>query len=134
MIERGIGRRGQSGRHPATQVFQALRIEVNGELVEVERGLNAAVGLLKPGGRLAVISFHSLEDRLVKNFIRDAARDCICPPEQPVCTCGRKPELKPVARKAIKASAEEIAVNPRSRSARLRVAARMSESGDSTAG
>lgn len=124
LIERGISRQGRPGRHPATRVFQALRIAVNGELVEVERGLRAAVGLLRPGGRLAVISFHSLEDRLVKNFFRDAARDCVCPPEQPVCTCGSRPQLKPVARKAIQASVDEIASNPRSRSARLRVAAK----------
>lgn len=124
LIENEIGRRGRPGRHPATRVFQALRIAVNGELDEVERGLRAAAGLLRPGGRLAVISFHSLEDRLVKNFFRDAARACVCPPEQPVCTCGARPELKLVTRKAIQATADEIAANPRSRSARLRVAAK----------
>ncbi len=124
LIEREIGRRGRPGRHPATRVFQALRIAVNGELDEVERGLTAAVGLLKPGGRLAVISFHSLEDRLVKNFFRDAARTCVCPPEQPVCTCGARPELKLVTRKAVQATDNETAANPRSRSARLRVAAK----------
>lgn len=124
LIENEIGRRGRPGRHPATQVFQALRIAVNGELNEVERGLTAATKLLKPGGRLAVISFHSLEDRLVKNFFRDAARACVCPPEQPVCTCGARPELKLVTRKAVQATESEIAANPRSRSARLRVAAK----------
>lgn len=127
LIEREIGRRGRPGRHPATRIFQALRIAVNDELGEVERGLRAAVGLLRPGGRLAVISFHSLEDRLVKQFVRAAARDCVCPPEQPVCTCGARAVLKPVTRKAIQASPEEIAANPRSRSARLRVAARTNE-------
>ncbi len=125
LIEREIGRRGRPGRHPATKVFQALRIAVNRELEEVERGLNGAVGLLRPGGRLAIISFHSLEDRLVKQFFRQASRDCTCPPEQPVCTCGGQAELKLVTRKAVQATAEEIAANPRSRSARLRVAARI---------
>ncbi len=105
-------------------MFQALRIAVNGELDEVERGLRAAVKLLKPGGRLAVISFHSLEDRLVKNFFRDSARACVCPPEQPVCTSGARAALRLVTRKAVQATADEIAANPRSRSARLRVAAR----------
>lgn len=130
LIEREIGRRaprGRSGRHPATQTFQALRIAVNNELGEVERGLEVALGLLKQGGRLAVISFHSLEDRLVKNFFRDAARDCKCPPEQPVCTCGARAAMKQVTRKAVQATAEEIAANPRSRSARLRVAAKIGD-------
>ena len=122
LIERESGHRGKPGRHPATKVFQALRIAVNGELEEIESGLAAALGLLKPGGRVAVISFHSLEDRLVKQFFREAARDCICPPGQPVCTCGAQAKLRLVVRKAIKASAGEIAGNPRSRSARLRVA------------
>lgn len=129
LIEREIGRRGQSGRHPATRVFQALRIAVNRELDEVERGLQAAVGLLKPGGRLAVISFHSLEDRMVKNFFRDAARGCVCPPHQPVCTCGARATLSLVTRKAIQATVEEIAANPRSRSARLRVAMKVGDRG-----
>jgi 16S rRNA (cytosine1402-N4)-methyltransferase len=127
LIEREIGRRGRPGRHPATKVFQALRIAVNEELVEVERGLQAAIGLLRPGGRLAVISFHSLEDRLVKQFFRAAARDCVCPPAQAVCTCGARATVQLVTRKAIQATAEEIAANPRSRSARLRVAARLKE-------
>ena len=118
----GNFRRTPSGRHPATKVFQALRIAVNGELAEIERGLRAAVALLRPGGRLAVISFHSLEDRLVKQFIREASRDCVCPPEQPVCTCGAQPALRRVTRKAVQATEAEIAANPRSRSARLRVA------------
>ncbi len=125
LIAREIGgRHGRPGRHPATKVFQALRIAVNDELGEVERGLRAALGLLRPGGRLAVISFHSLEDRLVKQFFRQASRDCVCPPRQPICTCGARAVLKPVTRKAIQAPPEEIAANPRSRSARLRVAAR----------
>lgn len=111
-------------RHPATKVFQALRIAVNDELGEVERGLIAAVSLLASGGRLAVISFHSLEDRLVKQFFRRLSRNCTCPPEQPICTCGARATLKLVTRKAVQATVEEIAENPRSRSARLRVAAR----------
>jgi 16S rRNA (cytosine1402-N4)-methyltransferase len=128
LIESEIGRRGRSGRHPATQVFQALRIAVNDELGEIERGLEAAVAILRPGGRLAVISFHSLEDRLVKQFFRQKSKDCTCPPEQPICTCGARASLKLVVRKAVKATAEEIAANPRSRSARLRVVAKMNES------
>jgi len=125
LIERQARRSGRPGRHPATKVFQALRIAVNGELEEIERGLRGAVALLRPGGRLAVISFHSLEDRLVKQFLRAGSRECVCPPQQPVCTCGARPALRLVARKAIKATADEIAVNPRSRSARLRVAEKL---------
>jgi 16S rRNA (cytosine1402-N4)-methyltransferase len=117
---------GRHGRiHPATQLFQALRIAVNDELETLEHGLEAAVKLLKPGGRLAVISFHSLEDRLVKNFIRDQSLDCICPPQQPVCTCDAEPTLKAVTRKVVRPSDQEIAENPRSRSAKLRVAERV---------
>jgi 16S rRNA (cytosine1402-N4)-methyltransferase len=128
LIEREIGRRHKPGRHPATKVFQALRIAVNEELEEIDRGLQSAVGLLRPGGCLAVISFHSLEDRLVKQFLRQASRDCVCPPQQPFCTCGAHAVLRPVVRKAIKATDEEIAANPRSRSARLRVAAKVDNS------
>ena len=111
--------------HPATQLFQALRIEVNRELEAVENGLSAAIDLLKPGGRLAVISFHSLEDRFVKRYFRELARDCICPPQQPICTCGHSADIKLISRKAIKASTQETSVNPRSRSARLRVAEKL---------
>jgi 16S rRNA (cytosine1402-N4)-methyltransferase len=118
------GRR-QGRLHPATQVFQALRIAVNEELSMLAQGLAAAVSLLKPGGRLAVISFHSLEDRMVKQFIREQSRDCVCPPTQPVCTCAAQAQLRPVTRKAVQASAEEIERNPRSRSARLRVAEKL---------
>lgn len=122
LIAGELGRRpGRAGhRHPATQVFQALRIAVNDELVEVEKGIAAAVGLLKPGGRLAIISFHSLEDRLVKHSFRDQSRNCVCPPEQPICTCGGNATVKLLTRKATKATEQEIALNPRSRSARLR--------------
>ncbi|MCA9969311.1 MAG: 16S rRNA (cytosine(1402)-N(4))-methyltransferase, partial [Anaerolineales bacterium] len=119
-IAGAAGRRGRI--HPATQVFQALRIVVNDELQIVEAGLDAALALLKPGGRLAVISFHSLEDRLVKQTFRALSQSCVCPPQQPVCTCDAQAVLRLVIRKAVQASAEEVAENPRSRSARLRVA------------
>jgi 16S rRNA (cytosine1402-N4)-methyltransferase len=118
-------RRGRT--HPATQLFQALRIAVNNELEAVEQGVLAAVGLLAMNGRLAVISFHSLEDRFVKQTFRQLSRDCVCPPEQPVCTCGRQPVLRLITRRAVQAKAEETAANPRSRSARLRVAERIGE-------
>jgi 16S rRNA (cytosine1402-N4)-methyltransferase len=119
---RGRPRRGAGRLHPATRLFQALRIAVNDELGALENVLPDAVGLLQPSGRLAVISFHSLEDRLVKNFMRDQSRECVCPPEAPICTCDARPTLRLVSRKAIKPSEDEIAANPRSRSARLRVA------------
>ncbi|MFA6534091.1 MAG: 16S rRNA (cytosine(1402)-N(4))-methyltransferase RsmH [Patescibacteria group bacterium] len=108
--------------HPATKVFQALRIAVNGELDNLMAVLPAALELLTPGGRLAVVSFHSLEDRIVKNFFRTAARDCICPVEAPVCQCHHTPELKILTKRPLTASAEEIQANPRARSAKLRVA------------
>lgn len=111
--------------HPATQVFQALRIAVNQELRALETGLQAAIELLRPGGRVAVISFHSLEDRFVKNLFRDLTRDCICPPRQPICTCDVEPTLQLVTRKAVMAGDAEIEENPRSRSARLRVAQKL---------
>jgi 16S rRNA (cytosine1402-N4)-methyltransferase len=107
--------------HPAKRVFQALRIEVNDELGAVERALPAAEAMLRPGGRLAVISFHSLEDRLVKRFLRDAEHGCTCPPDFPVCTCGSTPTMRAVPRRAIRPSATEVARNPRAQSARLRV-------------
>ncbi len=111
--------------HPATKTFQALRIAVNRELEVLETALPAAVNLLKPGGRLAVISFHSLEDRAVKRFIRQEQKGCICPPELPVCMCGRNPTLHAVNSKPIEATPEEARRNPRSRSAKLRVAERV---------
>ncbi len=107
---------------PATQTFQALRIETNEELKALESALPQMVGLLVKGGRLAVISFHSLEDRIVKNFINEAAKECVCPPEFPKCVCGAKPKLKKITRKPIMASVEETTENPRARSAKLRVA------------
>jgi len=111
--------------HPATKTFQALRIAVNRELEVLEKGLAAAVRVLKPGGRLAVISFHSLEDRIVKLFIRQEQKGCGCPPEYPACVCGRTPTLKAVNNKPLEASAEEARRNPRSRSAKLRIAERI---------
>jgi 16S rRNA (cytosine1402-N4)-methyltransferase len=111
--------------HPAKRVFQALRIEVNHELESLEVGLPAAFEMLRPGGRIAVISFHSLEDRIVKRFLRDRARGCTCPPELPVCVCGREPEARILTPKPVRPSAVEIDRNPRSSSARLRVAVRV---------
>jgi 16S rRNA (cytosine1402-N4)-methyltransferase len=108
--------------HPAKRVFQALRIAVNDELGSLEAALPPAVEMLRPGGRLAVISFHSLEDRIVKNFLRHRAKGCVCPPEFPICTCGREPELRLLTRKAVRPGAREVAANPRSASARLRAA------------
>ncbi|MCL5428888.1 MAG: 16S rRNA (cytosine(1402)-N(4))-methyltransferase RsmH [Chloroflexi bacterium] len=114
------GRR--SGIHPATRSFQALRIAVNRELETLEAALPQAVAALKPGGRLALISFHSLEDRTVKLFFRQESRDCICPPEQLVCTCGHKASIKEITRRPIRPTPQEVDANPRARSARLRVA------------
>src|SRR5205807_5972729 len=110
--------------HPAKRVFQALRIAVNDELTALEDALPAAVDLLNPGGRLAVISFHSFEDRIVKRFLRDQERGCTCPPDFPICVCGHEPALRAQSRRAIRPSAQEIATNPRAASARLRAAAK----------
>jgi 16S rRNA (cytosine1402-N4)-methyltransferase len=107
--------------HPAKRVFQALRIAVNDELGSLEAALPAAFSMLRPGGRLAVISFHSLEDRLTKRFMRDLERGCDCPPDFPVCVCGKEPQLRSLSRKAIRPGAPETAANPRASSARLRV-------------
>jgi 16S rRNA (cytosine1402-N4)-methyltransferase len=109
----------------STRTFQGLRIAVNDELGEIEAGLRAALLTLKPGGRMATISFHSLEDRLVKSFFNVESKDCICPPQQPVCTCGHRATLRIITRRPVRPSEEEIAVNPRARSARLRVAEKL---------
>jgi 16S rRNA (cytosine1402-N4)-methyltransferase len=106
--------------HPAKRVFQALRIAVNDELGSLEAALPSAFTMLRSGGRLAVISFHSLEDRMVKRFMRDLERGCECPPDFPVCVCGKQPELRALTRKAVRPSAAELAANPRAASARLR--------------
>ncbi len=108
-------------QHPAKRSFQAIRIAVNDELGAVETIMKDAVELLNPGGRLAIITFHSLEDRIVKNGMATAAKGCTCPPNFPVCVCGNKPKVKLISRKPITASEEELTVNPRSRSAKLRV-------------
>ncbi|MFP5343604.1 MAG: 16S rRNA (cytosine(1402)-N(4))-methyltransferase RsmH [Candidatus Limnocylindria bacterium] len=111
--------------HPATRVFQALRIAVNEELDALEAGLAAALDLLRPGGRLVVLSYHSLEDRIVKRFIAAERRGCVCPTEIPVCVCGRQPRLRPLSRRSITPTAAEVEANPRARSARLRGAERL---------
>jgi 16S rRNA (cytosine1402-N4)-methyltransferase len=111
--------------HPAKRVFQALRIEVNHELESLEAGLPAAFEMLRPGGRLAIISFHSLEDRIAKHFLRDRARGCTCPPEFPICVCGHEPELRILTPKPVRPSAREVGDNPRASSARLRAAVKV---------
>jgi 16S rRNA (cytosine1402-N4)-methyltransferase len=111
--------------HPAKRVFQALRIEVNDELGALERALPAVLDLLRPGGRAGVISFHSLEDRIVKQFLRAQEHGCTCPPDFPTCVCGREPTLRATPRRAIRPSATELARNPRAQSARLRVATKV---------
>jgi 16S rRNA (cytosine1402-N4)-methyltransferase len=111
--------------HPATRTFQALRMHVNDELGSLASGLQGALEILGPGGRVAVISFHSLEDATVKRFFADESRDCLCPPGQPVCTCAHRATLRILTRKPVRPSAEEVAANPRSRSARLRAAERI---------
>jgi 16S rRNA (cytosine1402-N4)-methyltransferase len=128
LVSRALG--GQHGRriHPATRTFQSLRIAVNDELGALEEGLKQAIDVLGNGGRLVVISFHSLEDRIVKQFLARESRDCICLPETPVCTCGHKARVKLLTRKAVSPGAREIEENPRSRSAKLRAAEKIRES------
>lgn len=111
--------------HPATRLFQALRIVVNRELEAIETVLPVAINLLRPGGRLAVIAFHSLEDRIVKETFRRESTDCLCPPRQPVCTCGHRARLREITRKPIQAGPAELQANPRARSAKLRVAEKL---------
>ena len=124
MLVHGSGRR---KHHPATLVFQALRIAVNDEMDALAVGIEDATELLNPGGRLAVIAYHSLEDRLVKQRFRSLERGCICSPKAPACTCGRLPRLRLVTRRPLRPGPEEVAQNPRSRSARLRVAEKIRE-------
>jgi 16S rRNA (cytosine1402-N4)-methyltransferase len=124
VIQKAIGR--PQGRiHPATRSFQAIRIAVNEELQAIEEFLPQAVAALAPGGRVAVISFHSLEDRIVKQYFRRESSDCICPPQQPVCTCGHRATIKEITRRPIKTEEDESRDNPRARSARLRIAEKL---------
>ncbi len=116
---------GKPGIHPATRTFQALRIAVNGELEAIEQVLPQAVKVLASGGRLAVISFHSLEDRIVKQYFHQESQDCLCPPKQPLCTCGHKAILMEITRKPIQPSGTEALENPRARSSRLRIAEKL---------
>ncbi len=125
VVARAVGGRRRARIHPATRTFQALRIAVNDELGTLSRTLPEAVTVLAPGGRLAVISFHSLEDRIVKDFFRQESKDCICPPKQPICTCDHRATLRIITRKPVTASSREVAINPRARSAKLRVAERI---------
>jgi len=114
-----------AGGHPARRTFQALRIAVNDELTQIDGALPAAWEILAPGGRLAAISFHSLEDRLVKRYLAARARGCVCPPELPICVCGHEPEAELLTRRAVAPTSGEIAANPRSRSAHLRAARKL---------
>ncbi len=128
IVERTIPRRFWPKRiHPATRTFQALRIEVNHELESLNAGLQAAIRILRPGGRLGVVSFHSLEDTIVKNALHVSAQNCLCPPQQTHCTCAHRASLLLLSRKAIKPDAAELASNPRARSARLRVAEKLDD-------
>ncbi|MEX2247163.1 MAG: 16S rRNA (cytosine(1402)-N(4))-methyltransferase RsmH [Dehalococcoidia bacterium] len=124
-IEQAVGRRANRKTHPATRTFQALRIAVNQELDVLAAALPQAHGLLGFGSRLAVLSYHSLEDRIVKDYIRRESHDCICPPGLPVCRCGHRATLRPVTRGALAPSASEVSANPRARSAKLRAAERI---------
>ena len=119
LILKNIGKKERI--HPATRTFQALRIAVNNELESIEKVIPMAVSMLKPGGRLAAISFHSLEDRIVKEYFRRESTDCICPPRQPICNCGHKATIKEINRKPIVADENEMQINSRSRSAKLRI-------------
>ena len=125
LVAGAVKSRKRSRIHPATRTFQALRIAVNDELVNLAGGLTSATQLLSPGGRLVVISYHSLEDRVVKTFLVRESSGCICPPEVPECVCGHQRLLRLVQRKVIKPSAQEVQRNPRSRSAKMRVASRL---------
>lgn len=130
LVERVIGHGARGGRaqtriHPATLVFQALRIAVNHELESLERAVQAIPEVLVPGGRAVFISFHSLEDRIIKHGFRDMATDCVCPPGMPVCGCGAQAQVKVLTARPVEASADEVARNPRARSARLRAVQRL---------
>lgn len=126
LVERAVGHR-RAKTHPATRTFQALRIAVNRELEALETALPQAIEVLAPGGRFAVISFHSLEDRIVKRYFVEQAATCICPPGLPICVCGHRPRVKILTRHGVKATPEEVANNPRSRSAILRAIEKLPE-------
>ncbi len=125
IVSSAVGGRRGADTHPATRTFQALRIARNRELSALTDGLNAALDALTPGGRLVTIAFHSLEDRIVKQFISAESAECVCPPEIPVCVCDQQPRLRKITGKAVKPGADEIASNPRARSAVLRAAERL---------
>lgn len=127
IVWRAVGGRRGRDTHPATRTFQALRIATNRELAALEAALAGAVDVLAPGGRLAVIAFHSLEDRIVKRFIERESATCVCPLEIPVCVCGHRPRLRKVTRRAVRADEAEMTANPRARSAVLRIAERLTE-------
>jgi 16S rRNA (cytosine1402-N4)-methyltransferase len=127
IVSRALGGRRGRDTHPATRTFQALRIATNQELTALETALAGAVAVLAPGGRLAVIAFHSLEDRIVKRFIERESAGCLCPPETPVCVCGHRPRLRKVTRRAVRPDAAEVSANPRARSAVLRIAERLQD-------
>jgi 16S rRNA (cytosine1402-N4)-methyltransferase len=127
IVSRALGGRRGRDTHPATRTFQALRIATNQELTALETALAGAVDVLAPGGRLAVIAFHSLEDRIVKRFIERESAGCLCPPETPVCVCGHRPRLRKVTRRAVRPDAAEMSANPRARSAVLRIAERLQD-------
>ncbi len=125
IVEGAVGRAGGRRIHPATRTFQALRMAVNSELENLRQGLAGAIRVLRRAGRLVVISYHSLEDRVVKTTLRREAADCVCPPKTPVCACGHEASLRLVHRRVIRPDAHEVTANPRARSARLRTAARI---------
>lgn len=125
IVSRALGGRRGKETHPATRTFQALRIAINEELAALESALLGALDVLAPGGRIAVIAFHSLEDRIVKRFIERESAECVCPPEIPVCVCNHRPRLRKVTRRAVRPDAAEMDANPRARSAILRVAERL---------
>jgi 16S rRNA (cytosine1402-N4)-methyltransferase len=134
LVSRAVGGRRGRDTHPATRTFQALRIATNAELAALDMALNGALDVLSPGGRLAVIAFHSLEDRMVKRFIERESASCLCPTDVPVCVCGHTPRLRKVTRRAVRPDAAEMAANPRARSAVLRVAERLPDSGHTMTG
>lgn len=131
VVQRALGGRQGRPTHPATRTFQALRIATNDELGSLDSALNGAVEILAPGGRLVVIAFHSLEDRLVKRFIEREQATCICPPAIPACVCHHQPRLRKITKRALKPSADEIAANPRARSAVMRVAEKLGDDSES---